>query len=154
MGSCVGEGTAAVLNEPVARRGVCLCKCWHTSEIALPYYYAGGSCRTVSVDGRHRQQTLCTPHSEDLQVSSPSLLALVKVFCCFFMEAFDLFCAQKRAPLEGVCCLPKRRFVPYSMNKTAGDLGRIHSTNERVLAEDFTRAICTYTRMIELLSSR
>jgi carboxypeptidase PM20D1 len=46
------------------------------------------------------------------------------------------------------------RFAPYSVNKTAGDLGTIHSTNERVKAKDFTLAICTYARMIELLSNQ
>ncbi|KAF5836264.1 hypothetical protein DUNSADRAFT_6216 [Dunaliella salina] len=45
------------------------------------------------------------------------------------------------------------RFVPYSVNKTAGDLRTIHSTNERVRAADFTLAVCTYARVMELLSA-
>ncbi|KAG2500867.1 hypothetical protein HYH03_001628 [Edaphochlamys debaryana] len=44
------------------------------------------------------------------------------------------------------------RFVPMGMNKTAGDLGRIHSTNERMKAEYFPRAVCTYMRMMQLMA--
>lgn len=42
------------------------------------------------------------------------------------------------------------RFVPYSMNKTAGELGLIHATNERVRVADYPRAVCTYARALQL----
>lgn len=44
------------------------------------------------------------------------------------------------------------RFTPYQLNQSAGDLGRIHGTNERVAAADFKRALCTYRRLVQLLS--
>ncbi|PNH04403.1 putative carboxypeptidase S-like 2 [Tetrabaena socialis] len=44
------------------------------------------------------------------------------------------------------------RFVPYGMNKTAGDLGLIHSSNERIGIKYLARAVCTYTRMMQLFS--
>jgi len=44
------------------------------------------------------------------------------------------------------------RFVPYALNKSAGDLGRIHSTDERVAVADYGRAICTYERLLALLA--
>jgi carboxypeptidase PM20D1 len=44
------------------------------------------------------------------------------------------------------------RFSPYRLNKTAGDMARIHGTNERVAVADFARAQCTYRRVIELMS--
>ncbi|GIL47690.1 hypothetical protein Vafri_4452 [Volvox africanus] len=44
------------------------------------------------------------------------------------------------------------RFVPYAMNKTAGDLGLIHATNERVRATSFSQGVCTYLRMMQLLA--
>ena len=43
------------------------------------------------------------------------------------------------------------RFVPYMVNKRAGDLGRIHGTNERVRVADYLKGICTYRRLLELL---
>lgn len=42
------------------------------------------------------------------------------------------------------------RSVPVSVNKTAGDLARVHGLNERVAVEDFARAICVYKRVMEL----
>ncbi|GFR46954.1 hypothetical protein Agub_g8604, partial [Astrephomene gubernaculifera] len=45
------------------------------------------------------------------------------------------------------------RFVPYGMNKTAGELGLIHGTNERIRASYFARAVCTYGRVFELFGS-
>jgi hypothetical protein len=44
------------------------------------------------------------------------------------------------------------RFVPYMMNKTAGDIGRVHGTNERVERAHFLRAICTYARIMQLMA--
>ncbi len=40
------------------------------------------------------------------------------------------------------------RFVPFAL--TRGDLGRIHGTDERTKASDFVRAVCTYSRMLQL----
>lgn len=42
------------------------------------------------------------------------------------------------------------RFVPYALNKRAGDLGRVHGVDERVTEADYHRAICTYQRMLQL----
>mmetsp|Transcript_36717 Transcript_36717/g.81684 ORF Transcript_36717/g.81684 Transcript_36717/m.81684 type:complete len:520 (-) Transcript_36717:537-2096(-) len=42
------------------------------------------------------------------------------------------------------------RFVPYMLNKTAGDLTMVHGTNEKVAVGDFKRAICTYERFFML----
>ncbi len=44
------------------------------------------------------------------------------------------------------------RFVPYLINKTAGDLGRVHGTNERVERAHFLRAVCTYSRIMQLMA--
>ncbi|GLI59011.1 hypothetical protein VaNZ11_000835 [Volvox africanus] len=44
------------------------------------------------------------------------------------------------------------RFVPYAMNKTGGDLGLIHATNERVRNTSFSQGVCTYLRMMQLLA--
>jgi carboxypeptidase PM20D1 len=44
------------------------------------------------------------------------------------------------------------RFVPYQVNKRAGDLDRIHGTNERVRVEDYLKGICTYRRIISSLA--
>ncbi|KAG2452483.1 hypothetical protein HYH02_002722 [Chlamydomonas schloesseri] len=45
------------------------------------------------------------------------------------------------------------RFVPFGLNKTAGDLGLIHSTNERIPADDFRKAVCVYARVLQLMGS-
>ncbi|KAG2445918.1 hypothetical protein HXX76_000521 [Chlamydomonas incerta] len=45
------------------------------------------------------------------------------------------------------------RFIPFALNKTAGDLGLIHGTNERVPADDFRKAVCVYARALQLLGS-
>lgn len=45
------------------------------------------------------------------------------------------------------------RFIPFGLNKTAGDLGLIHGTNERIPADDFRKAVCVYARVLELMGS-
>ncbi|KAL6765811.1 hypothetical protein V8C86DRAFT_2449934 [Haematococcus lacustris] len=44
------------------------------------------------------------------------------------------------------------RFVPVSVNKTAGELGSVHSTNERMRVADVKLMVCTYARMMELMA--
>lgn len=44
------------------------------------------------------------------------------------------------------------RHVPTSMNRTAGDLARVHGLNERLSVADFARAVCTYKRALQLFS--
>jgi len=46
------------------------------------------------------------------------------------------------------------RFAPLMMNKTAGDLARIHGNNERVRTADFLKAIRFYMRFIRLAFAR
>ena len=45
------------------------------------------------------------------------------------------------------------RFVPYALSKSGGDLGRIHSANERVHASHYRAAQCSYGRMLELFGA-
>ncbi len=42
------------------------------------------------------------------------------------------------------------RFIPVAMNRTAGDLARIHGIDERVSTEAFLDAIRFYIRFMEL----
>ena len=51
---------------------------------------------------------------------------------------------QKLAPGRTV------RFMPVAMNRTSGDLKRIHGINERVSTQAFLDAIRFYTRFLEL----
>ncbi|GAX73213.1 hypothetical protein CEUSTIGMA_g666.t1 [Chlamydomonas eustigma] len=44
------------------------------------------------------------------------------------------------------------RFCPQSINRTNGDLDRIHGTDERVSITDFLLGICTYRRMLDLIA--
>ncbi len=43
------------------------------------------------------------------------------------------------------------RFCPFTLDKRNGDLARLHGTNERVSVEDYSKGICTYARMLQLL---
>ena len=45
------------------------------------------------------------------------------------------------------------RFVPYAVNRTAQDLGRVHGTDERVSVDSFRQALCTYSRLLRLFGS-
>ncbi|KXZ55981.1 hypothetical protein GPECTOR_2g1533 [Gonium pectorale] len=44
------------------------------------------------------------------------------------------------------------RFVPFGVNKAAGELGLLHATNERVRAQHFAAAVCAYTRAFQLMA--
>ncbi|KAG2439389.1 hypothetical protein HXX76_004746 [Chlamydomonas incerta] len=43
------------------------------------------------------------------------------------------------------------RHVPVSLNKTAGDMRRVHGLNERVSVADFGRGVCVFQRLIQLV---
>jgi carboxypeptidase PM20D1 len=45
------------------------------------------------------------------------------------------------------------RFVPLSLNLSAGDIGRVHGIDERVHVNTFVAAIKLYVRGLQLLSS-
>jgi carboxypeptidase PM20D1 len=40
------------------------------------------------------------------------------------------------------------RHIPITANRTAGDIHRIHGTDERVAVEDVRRAFCVYQRVV------
>lgn len=40
------------------------------------------------------------------------------------------------------------RHIPITANRTAGDIQRIHGTDERVAVEDVRRAFCVYQRVV------
>ncbi len=46
------------------------------------------------------------------------------------------------------------RHTPVSMNKTAGDVRRVHGLNERVSVQDFGRCICTYLELVTRLGQQ
>ena len=43
------------------------------------------------------------------------------------------------------------RHVPVSLNKTAGDMRRVHGLNERVSVADFGRGVCVFQRLIQMV---
>ncbi|KAG2445338.1 hypothetical protein HYH02_008803 [Chlamydomonas schloesseri] len=43
------------------------------------------------------------------------------------------------------------RHVPVSLNKTAGDVRRVHGLNERVSVADFGRGVCVFQRLLQLV---
>lgn len=50
----------------------------------------------------------------------------------------------------GLCGGQTLRFVPLAMNRTAGDLKRIHGMDERVSEAAYLDAIRFYTRFFQL----
>ena len=50
----------------------------------------------------------------------------------------------------GLCGGQTLRFMPVAMNRTAGDLKRIHGMDERVAEDAFLDAIRFYTRFFQL----
>ncbi|KAG2501991.1 hypothetical protein HYH03_000487 [Edaphochlamys debaryana] len=45
------------------------------------------------------------------------------------------------------------RHVPTSMNKTAGDMRRVHGLNERVSVGDLGRCVCVHVRLLQMLGA-
>lgn len=46
------------------------------------------------------------------------------------------------------------RFMPFTMNRTAGDVRRVHGVDERVSADAYVRGIGFYVRLLELSLSQ
>jgi acetylornithine deacetylase/succinyl-diaminopimelate desuccinylase-like protein len=45
------------------------------------------------------------------------------------------------------------RFLPISLNRTAGDAGLIHGVDERLPVAQYLAAICYYVRAVELMTA-
>lgn len=51
---------------------------------------------------------------------------------------------------QNLCGGQTIRFIPVAMNRTAGDVGRVHGIDERVSIEAFLDAIRFYMRFMQL----